>query len=153
MSGLSATIGDRLSVLENLPSFVMVAIICLLVAMITEITSNSATATVFMPIMAALAESIDRNPLYLMLPTAITTSFAFMLPVATPPNAIVFSTGRLEILDMVKTGALLNVVCVVAVALATETWGFPLFDFDDIPWANETMSDSVELQATTAALV
>ena len=116
----------------------MVAIICFIAAMITEITSNSATCTVLMPVMASLAESLGRNPLYLMIPVAISTSYAFMLPVATPPNAIVFQHGRIKMSDMLKAGAILNVVCVAGVTLATETWGVVLFDFNDIPWANET---------------
>ena len=143
-SGLSDSIGESLAELGDLPNFVMVAIICFVAAMITEITSNSATCTVLMPVMASLAESLGRNPLYLMIPVAISTSYAFMLPVATPPNAIVFQHGRIKMADMLKAGALLNVICVAGLTLATETWGVALFDFDEIPWANANVTMTTE---------
>eukprot|EP00062_Callorhinchus_milii_P011666 gi/632957862/ref/XP_007894716.1/ PREDICTED: solute carrier family 13 member 5-like isoform X2 [Callorhinchus milii] len=85
------------------------------------------------------AVSIQINPLYVMIPTTISASFAFMLPVATPPNAIVFSYGHLKVLDMVKTGMILNLVGVICVTLSINTWGHILFHLDTFPaWANVT---------------
>ena len=67
-----------------------------------------------------------------------------MLPVATPPNAIVFQHGRIKMADMLKAGALLNVICVAGLTLATETWGVALFDFDEIPWGNTNVTMTTE---------
>merc|ERR550519_896797 len=84
---------------------------CLLViCALTQCTSNTATATVFLPILAELAEVLHVHPLYLMLPATLITSYAFMLPVSTPPNAIAYSYGHLKMLDMVKAGSVLNVL-------------------------------------------
>ncbi|CAD5122851.1 DgyrCDS11253 [Dimorphilus gyrociliatus] len=133
-SGLSSLIGEKLATFDRLPSAVMVGLICLLVAMLTEVTSNSATTTLLMPIMASMAENMKKNPLYLMLPVTTSTSFAYMLPVATPPNAIVFSTGRLKVVDMIKAGWILNIFGVLIVTLGTHTWGMAIFKFNQLPW-------------------
>ncbi|PNI37153.1 SLC13A5 isoform 11, partial [Pan troglodytes] len=76
-------------------------ILSLLIAVFTECTSNVATTTLFLPIFASMSRSIGLNPLYIMLPCTLSASFAFMLPVATPPNAIVFTYGHLKVADMV----------------------------------------------------
>ncbi|KAK2168612.1 hypothetical protein LSH36_15g02107 [Paralvinella palmiformis] len=133
-SGLSKWIAEGLTVMSNWPAWVMVFVICLITAFLTEITSNSATCTILMPIMSSLAKVIGYNPLYLMIPVGLSTSFAFMLPVATPPNAIAFSFGRLKILDMVKAGFILNFTCVGIVTLCIHTWGENVFKFDVVPW-------------------
>jgi len=143
-TGLAPWIGEQLTALNVLPDWVMVLLLSLIVTLLTEVTSNSATCTILMPIMASMSESIGKNPLYLMFPVAISCSFAFMLPVATPPNAIAFSYGRLRVVDMVKAGVIFNFVCVFIVTLATHTWGMAYFNLNDIPWAtdasNTTMS-------------
>jgi sodium-dependent dicarboxylate transporter 2/3/5 len=77
-----------------------------------------------------MAVSIQINPLLLMIPATLAASLAFMLPVATPPNAIVFGTGKLQIKDMVKTGFLLNLVGVVITTLVTYFWGTLVFKID-----------------------
>ncbi len=76
--------------------------ICLMTGVITEVTSNVATANILLPVLAELAKSTHTNPLYLMIPATVTCSFAFMLPVATPPNAIVFSASGMNTGDMIK---------------------------------------------------
>ncbi|VDI01092.1 Hypothetical predicted protein [Mytilus galloprovincialis] len=113
--------------------WVMNLVICLIVAAATEITSNSATATLLMPIMAELAISLGQHPLYLMISTAVACSFAFMLPVATPPNAIVFSTGFIRIPDMASAGIAMNVIAILGLTLAINTWAIPIFGLDVIP--------------------
>jgi len=133
-SGLSEWLGDKLIVFGTLPGWAMVLIICFLVTLLTNVTSNSATCTLLMPIMASMAEGIGKSPLYLMLPVAISTSLAFMLPVATPPNAIAFSYGRLRVVDMCKAGAFINVFGVILLTIATHTWAEAYFKFDDVPW-------------------
>nr|KAG5696095.1 hypothetical protein BaRGS_020496 [Batillaria attramentaria] len=89
-----------LTAFESLDPWLINLVICVAVAMATEITSNTATATLLMPIMAELSLRLNVNPLYFMSSAALATSFAFMMPVATPPNAIVFSHGHLKISDM-----------------------------------------------------
>ena len=83
-----------------------------------------------LPILAGMAVSIQINPLLLMIPATLAASLAFMLPVATPPNAIIFGTGRMTIRDMVKTGFLLNIVGVIVTTLVTYFWGTLVFKID-----------------------
>ena len=116
-SGLSIMLGDWLSSLANLPMIAMVLTICLVVTYVTEITSNTATATLLMPILAIVGTSTGVDPAIFMIPAAMAASCAFMLPVATAPNAIAYGTGEIAIKDMVIEGALLSflVSCIVAV--------------------------------------
>ena len=83
-----------------------------------------------LPILAGLAVSIQINPLLLMIPATLAASLAFMLPVATPPNAIIFGTGRIQIKEMVRTGFLLNVVGIIITTLVTYFWGTLVFNID-----------------------
>ena len=122
-SGLSLWIGGHLEGLSALPPIVMVLCICLLVTFLTELTSNTATAQMLLPVIASLAVAVQVDPLLFMIPAALSCSFAFMLPVATPPNAIVFGTDRVQITDMVKTGLVLNLVGAVLITLFTWFWG------------------------------
>ncbi|MBT0587268.1 SLC13 family permease [Alteromonas oceanisediminis] len=115
-SGLSQVLGDALSGLTVLPIFLLVLGLCLAVSFLTEITSNTATATLLMPILASAALANQIDPRLLMIPAAISASCAFMLPVATAPNAIVYGTGKISIQQMAKEGAMLNVMVGVVVA-------------------------------------
>lgn len=116
-SGLSGLLGEWLSSFSNLPVILMIITICLVVTYLTEITSNTATATLLMPILAAAAIASGYDPKVLMIPAAICASCAFMLPVATAPNAIAYGTGEIEIKEMVKEGAILSfiVACLVGI--------------------------------------
>ena len=116
-SGLSAMLGDWLTSLSSLPPTLMILTICLVVTYLTEITSNTATATLLMPILAVAAISTGLDPVVLMIPAAMAASCAFMLPVATAPNAIAYGTGEIEIQDMVKEGAVLSFVVSSLVAM------------------------------------
>jgi sodium-dependent dicarboxylate transporter 2/3/5 len=116
-SGLSQILGEWLSSLANLPVFFMLLTICLVVTYLTEITSNTATATLLMPILAVAAVSAGYDPMVLMIPAAMCASCAFMLPVATAPNAIAYGTGELEIKDMVKEGAILSFILSLLIAI------------------------------------
>ncbi|KAB0341737.1 hypothetical protein FD755_012621, partial [Muntiacus reevesi] len=142
-SGLSKWIGNKLSPLGSLPVWLIILISCLLVTSLTEVASNPATITLLLPILSPLAEAIHVNPLYILLPSTLCTSFAFLLPVANPPNAIVFSYGHLKVIDMVKAGLGVNIVGVAVVMLGMFTWIVPMFDLYTYPsWAppisNET---------------
>ena len=109
-SGLSASIADGLSGLENLPTILLLLGICLLVTFLTEMTSNTATTSLLMPILGAAAIAADLDPKLLLIPAALSASCAFMLPVATIPNAVVFGTGKISIKRMAGEGFVLNLI-------------------------------------------
>lgn len=114
-SGLSAWLGERLIGLGGLHPVLLVGIICLFINFLTELTSNTATAQMILPLIASLSVAVGRNPLLYMIPATISCSFAFMLPVATPPNAIIFGTDRISIGDMVRTGLLLELLGAIVI--------------------------------------
>jgi len=116
-SGLSAMLGEWLTSLSSLPPILMILTICLVVTYLTEITSNTATATLLMPILAVAAISSGLDPMVLMIPAAMAASCAFMLPVATAPNAIAYGTGEIEIQDMVREGFILSIIVSSVVAM------------------------------------
>uniref|UniRef100_A0A8C9YWA9 Solute carrier family 13 member 5 n=1 Tax=Sander lucioperca TaxID=283035 RepID=A0A8C9YWA9_SANLU len=141
VSGLSKWMGDQMTPLQNIPPWAIAIILCLLIATFTECTSNVATATLFLPVLASMSQSIGINPLYVMVPCTLSASFAFMLPVATPPNAIVFSYGYLKVADMVSMAAVgfMNIIGILCITLAINSWGKAMFDLDSFPaWANVT---------------
>ncbi|KAF6739985.1 Solute carrier family 13 member 5 [Oryzias melastigma] len=139
VSGLSHWLGTQMTPLHSIPPWAIAIILCLLIATFTECASNVATATLFLPILASMSQSIGMNPLYVMIPCTLSASFAFMLPVATPPNAIVFSSGFLKVSDMAKTGVVMNIIGIGCISLAINTWGRVLFSLDSFPsWANVT---------------
>jgi len=129
-SGLSEWLGGRLSEVVGWHPVILLGITCLLVTFLTELTSNVTTVEILLPILGALAIAIKIHPLFLMVPATISCSFAFMLPVATPPNAIVFATNRIQTSEMAKVGILLNLLCVFLVATATLVIGKIIFDMD-----------------------
>ncbi|XP_046876522.1 solute carrier family 13 member 2 [Hypomesus transpacificus] len=138
-SGLSQWLGDSLSPLQSIPPFAISLLLCLLVGTFTECSSNTATTTLFLPILASMATAIKLHPLYVMIPCTISASLAFMLPVATPPNAIAFSYGNLKVIDMVKAGFILNIIGILSVNLGINTWGSAMFKLNTFPdWANVT---------------
>jgi sodium-dependent dicarboxylate transporter 2/3/5 len=120
-SGLSLALGTRLSAVSSLPLPVMVALVCLGVTFLTEVTSNTATATLLMPVLAASAKAAGLRPELIMVPAALSASFAFMLPVATVPNAIVFGTDRVTTARMAREGFFINLMGVVVVTLVTSS--------------------------------
>lgn len=117
-TGLAEWIGTQLTVLDGVNLLVIIVIVTAMVIFLTEITSNTATATMMFPIMASLAGAISVHPYSLMIAAGMAASCAFMLPVATPPNAVVFGSGYLRIPDMAKAGFLLNIAAVVLITLA-----------------------------------
>ncbi|CAL8362468.1 unnamed protein product [Merluccius merluccius] len=139
VSGLSMWMGEQMTPLRTIPPWAIAIILCLLIATFTECTSNVATATLFLPVLASMSQSIGMNPLYVMVPCTLSASFAFMLPVATPPNAIVFSYGYLKVADMAKTGIVMNIIGILCITLAINSWGKAMFELDTFPaWANNT---------------
>lgn len=139
-SGLSQWFGEQLVWLKNVHPVVLIACIAFLVTFLTEITSNTATVETILPILAGLAVSIQVNPLLFMLPATIAGSLAFMLPVATPPNAIIFGTQRIRVYQMAQTGVILNLIGIMLVTLATYYLGVVVFGIDQAvfpEWAVE----------------
>lgn len=133
-TGLAVFLGEQLAALQFLPVFVLLLVIIAAVNFLTELTSNVATASMLMPILAALAFSIDFHPYGLMVGATLAATCAFMLPIATPPNMVVFGSGYLTIPVMIRVGFLLNLLSIVIVALMVYfvlpyLWGIELNDF------------------------
>lgn len=118
-SGLSQWFGDQMIWLKDVHPFLIILAVALLITFLTELTSNVATVETFLPVLAGLAISTEINPLLFMLPATISASLAFMLPSATPPNAIIFGTKQLKVIDMSRTGIILNLIGIIIVTLAT----------------------------------
>ncbi len=123
-TGLSVWLGELLAgVAALLPVALVVLAVVLFVTFLTEVTSNTATATVLLPVIGGLAVAMKLSPALLMLPATLAASCAFMLPVATPPNAIVYGSGRVTLRDMARAGLGMNLLTAVAIAAWTLTWG------------------------------
>jgi sodium-dependent dicarboxylate transporter 2/3/5 len=116
-SGLAAWIGNHMTLLEGASILLLVLILVTAVNFLTEITSNMATTAMLLPILVSLATVLDVHPYILLVSATLAASCAFMLPVATPPNAIVFGSGYLRIEDMVKKGFFLNIISTIIVTI------------------------------------
>ena len=125
-NGLAEWIGGHLAVLAGVPIWVLVPLSCLLAVTMTEMTSNIATVLMISPVIAATAAEIGVAPYLLLIPSAIMASFAFMLPVATPPNAIVFSSGWITMGRMFRVGVLLDIIALAVVPLMVFLLGGPI---------------------------
>lgn len=123
-TGLTAWFAGRLQGLEGLPPVAMVLAVCLLITLLTELTSNTATTAVMLPVLAATALKIHVNPLVLMVPATLSASCAFMLPVGTPPNAVVFASGCIDVATMARAGLRLNLLGLILIPLFLFASGF-----------------------------
>jgi len=110
--GLSEYLGSLSSGLAGFPVIIAVAIVCFGILLLTELTSNTATAATFLPIVAAVAVSLGQDPLLFLVPTAMAANCSYMMPVGTPPNAIVFGSGMIRLPQMARAGFLMNVLLV-----------------------------------------
>ena len=132
VTGLAEWFGNQMILLEALPLFLLLLIIIFSVNFITELTSNLATTAMLLPILAPIALNLNLNPYLLLVSTTVAASCAFMLPVATPPNAVVFGSGYLRIPDMVRAGIWMNIIsililtCMVYFVLPL-IWDFPIY--------------------------
>ena len=129
-TGLAQLIGGQFEVLGNLPVFLLILIVCMALTFLTELTSNTATTEMILPILASVAVVTGTHPLVLMIPATLSASCAFMMPVATPPNAIVFGSDRITVGEMARTGILLNLIGVLVIATIVFTVGLTVFDID-----------------------
>ncbi len=118
VSGLALWIGNQFTILQGLSLILIVVAIVAAVNFLTEITSNLATTAMLLPILASIAIAIDLHPYFLMVSATVAASCAFMLPVATPPNAVVFGSGYLRIPDMMRTGIWMNIISICLLSLA-----------------------------------
>lgn len=135
-SGLSQFIGAQLKGITHINIFILILIISAMINFLTELTSNTATTQMILPVLASVAVAIEVNPLLLMIPATLSASMAFMLPVGTPPNTIIFASKRIEIKDMVKTGFLLNISSIIIITLLVYFLGSVIFDLQVFPdWA------------------
>lgn len=129
-SGLADWIGSQAVLLASFPTFALVLILILCVNFLTEITSNLATTAMLLPILAPIALSIDVHPFLLLVSATVAASCAYMLPVATPPNAVVFGSGMLKIQDMTKTGLAMNIISVLLLSIIIYLLLGVLWDID-----------------------
>jgi len=129
-SGLAAWFGAQLSLFSALPIWLMILVVATLLTFLTEVTSNTATTTLFMPILASTAVVIGVHPFLLMVPATISASCAFMLPVATPPNAIIFGSGYVSIPEMARAGIILNIIGILLVTLITWFFLMPILGIE-----------------------
>ena len=120
-AGLAGWIGQSMSVFGTWNEAALVLLVVSVIIFLTELTSNTATTAAFLPVLAALALSVGQNPLLLTVPAAIGASCAFMMPVATPPNAIIFGSGRVSIAQMARAGFLMNLAAIVVITGLTYT--------------------------------
>lgn len=134
ITGLAAWLGSQMSIFEGLSLFLLVFVIVGIVNFFTEFTSNLATTAMLLPILAPIAISLNINPYMLMVACTVAASCAFMMPVATPPNAVVFGSGYLRIPDMIKSGIWMNIISIIFLTLMVYyllplVWDFNLNDF------------------------
>ena len=118
-SGLANWIGSFSSYLYHIDIYALILIAVLLIIFLTELNSNTATVATFTPILIIFAIGLEINPLFFVIPTTIAASCAFMLPIATPPNAVIFGSGQLDIKDMIKAGIGLNLISALVVSILT----------------------------------
>jgi sodium-dependent dicarboxylate transporter 2/3/5 len=130
VTGLSTLIGTKFAGLAGVSPFLMIIAICFSLTFLTELTSNTATTEMILPILASVAVAMKTNPLMLMIPATLSASCAFMMPVATPPNAIVFGSGRIKIAEMAKAGVFINIIGVMVVAVLFYLVGTFVFSID-----------------------
>ncbi|MGB1272169.1 MAG: SLC13 family permease, partial [Endozoicomonas sp.] len=116
-TGLAEWIAGSMDILGGMPSLVAIALVVTVIIFLTEVTSNTATTAAFLPPLGALATSLGMDPAMLAIPAALAASCAFMLPVATPPNAIVYGSGMLPIRQMARSGLALNLAGIVIITL------------------------------------
>ncbi len=129
-SGLSVFLGSKLGMLEGTSNVFMISGICTTLTFLTELTSNTATTQMILPILSSIAVAMKTNPLMLLIPATLSASCAFMMPVATPPNAIVFGSGRIKIFEMVKAGIMLNIIGVFLITGVFMALGTFVFSID-----------------------
>ncbi len=129
-TGLSELIGTQFAGLEGAPPYAMITLVCGGLTFLTELTSNTATTEMILPILASVAVAMKVNPLLLMIPATLSASCAFMMPVATPPNAVIFGSGRIKIAEMARVGLAINLIGVLVISLVFYVLGTAVLGID-----------------------
>ncbi len=129
-TGLAQLVGSQFQALGSAPPWLMILAICVALTFLTELTSNTATTEMVLPILAAVAVASGIHPLLIMVPATLSASCAFMMPVATPPNAIVFGSERITVGQMARTGIFLNLIGVVVITIVVLTIGLAVLGVD-----------------------
>jgi sodium-dependent dicarboxylate transporter 2/3/5 len=129
-SGLSVWVAEQLVGLGDVPPMFLTVSTCTVITFLTELTSNTATTEMILPLLGSLGVAIKTNPLLLMIPATVSASCAFMLPVATPPNAIIFGSGEVSMSDMVKVGIIMNLLGVIIITVIVYLLGLSVFNID-----------------------
>lgn len=127
-SGLAAWLGDSLEPLQQFPTVLIILVTTGIIVFLTEITSNTATTATFLPVLAALSLAVGESPLLMAIPAALGASCAFMLPVATPPNAIVYGSGRVTVFEMARAGMALNIAFLILITICAYSLMLWVFD-------------------------
>ncbi|MDH3733830.1 MAG: SLC13 family permease [Gemmatimonadota bacterium] len=130
VTGLAEFLGGKFMGLASVPPLLLILMICLGITFLTELTSNTATTEMVLPVLASVGVATGIHPLLLMIPATISASCAFMMPVATPPNAVVFGSERVRIAEMARVGVVLNVVGALVITLIFYTLGTLLFEIE-----------------------
>ncbi|CAF0937900.1 unnamed protein product [Rotaria sp. Silwood1] len=130
-SKLSESVAQALRFLHRVPHTAVIMLVIVISGLFTEVTSNLSTASIFLPVLDSVSRSSFIHPAYLILPCTLAVSLAFMLPIATPPNAIIFGSGAIRVIDMVKTGVVMNIIGFLVVFLAATTWMPKIFGLND----------------------
>ncbi|KAI1280642.1 Solute carrier family 13 member 5 [Halotydeus destructor] len=151
-SGLSKLLGDSLTkMLSGMSSFTVQLVTSLIALFMTEVASNSTTATILCSVVGDVALSMGIAPLKLMLPVALSCSYAFMLPVSSPPNAIIFEAAEMKTKDMAIPGLAMKFICLAVTLVCVNTLGGMVFDLNSAAAPNSTMSTMSALNATTVS--
>ncbi|KAL6728051.1 hypothetical protein Aduo_009862 [Ancylostoma duodenale] len=133
-SGLSSLISCTMKdIFGQLHSVFLLLAVTASITFTTEFASNVSTGSIFIPIAMSIAESLHINPLYLALPVTLACSYSFMLPMSTPPNAVVYDTKLVSMIEMITTGLILNIFCILITVLNMSTWTYWLFDLGTFP--------------------
>ncbi|XP_065308982.2 solute carrier family 13 member 2-like [Dermacentor albipictus] len=152
VSGLSLLLGQQLGHLSHLPAGVLMMCLSILCSFMSEFVSNAGTVTVLLPIFAVLAEDLHVNPLLLMIPATLTSNFAFLLPVGTPANAIVYEHAHLTVSDMVLPGLLVKAITIFTTVAVTFVLGDPIFGmFSEADWVRPVVAANISGNTTSAA--
>ena len=131
-TGLSMFIGGKFAGLEGTSPLVMIGAVSGTLTFLTELTSNTATTEMVLPVLASVGTAVKVHPLVLMIPATLSASCAFMMPVATPPNAIIFGSGRIRIAQMAKVGLVINLIGIAVISLLFYTLGTAVFSIDPV---------------------
>ncbi|CAF0859281.1 unnamed protein product [Rotaria sordida] len=130
-SKLSDSVAQALRFLNGIPRAAFIVLVIVISGLFTEVTSNLSTSSIFLPVLDSVARSSFIHPAFLILPCTLAVSLAFMLPIATPPNAIIFGSGCVRVIDMIKTGIVMNIIGFLVVFLAATTWMPKIYGLDD----------------------